>query len=270
MEKSLSFMEYKDEDFYFMFSESKTQKGETNYITHSHPRYEMMFIDEGCVEYLVENRRHELKKGDVLLVKSGILHFARTIVTSPSKRYCIGFFPESIPHGNLAKEIFDKGEHFVLGENSLFSKLTNALRHKLENSNTNAKVFTKNLMDSLILALSEETLGAEEEPKSSDSSLKRIIDYINANLTTIKTMDDIADALFFSKSYLGHLFKKETNMGIMEYVRNKKVVRAHTLILNGEKPTEIYLECGFSNYPSFFRAYRAFFGFSPKMKKGEN
>ena len=270
MEKTLSFMEYKDEDFYFMFSESKTQKGETHYNTHSHPRYEMMFIDEGCVEYLVENRRHELKKGDVLLVKSGILHFARTIVASPSKRYCIGFFPESIPHGNLAKEIFDKGEHFVLGENSLFSKLTNALCHKLENSNTNAKVFTKNLMDSLILALSEETLGAEEEPKSSDSSLKRIIDYINANLTTIKTMDDIADALFFSKSYLGHLFKKETNMGIMEYVRNKKVVRAHTLILNGEKPTEIYLECGFSNYPSFFRAYRAFFGFSPKMKKGEN
>jgi AraC-like DNA-binding protein len=124
-------------------------------------------------------------------------------------------------------------------------------------------------MDSLILALSEETLGAEEEPKSSDSSLKRIIDYINANLTTIKTMDDIADALFFSKSYLGHLFKKETNMGIMEYVRNKKVVRAHTLILNGEKPTEIYLECGFSNYPSFYRAYTSFFGFSPRMKKGD-
>lgn len=268
MEKSLSFMEYKDEDFYFMFSESKTQKGETHYNSHSHPRYEIMFVDEGGVEYLVENRRHELKKGDVLLVKSGILHFARNIIASPSTRFCIGFYPESIPHGNLAKEIFNKGEHFALGEDSVFSRLANAARHKLELGGNNARDFAKNLIDAMIIALSDEALENEKAPKSSDTSLKRIMDYINANLTVIKTMDDIADALFFSKSYLGHLFKKETNMGIMEYVRNKKVVKAHALILSGEKPTEIYLTCGFSNYPSFFRAYRSFFGFSPKEKKG--
>lgn len=268
MEKNLSFMEYKDDDFYFMFSESKTQKGETHYNTHSHPRHEIMFVGDGGVEYLVENRRHELKRGDVLLVKPGILHFAKTIIASPSTRFCIGFYPESIPNGSLAKEIFDKGEHFALGENSLFGDLAYAMRHKLEIGGNNAKTFSKSIIDAMILALNDEALENEQGPKSSDSSLKRIMDYINANLTVIKTMDDIADALFFSKSYLGHLFKKETNMGIMEYVRNKKVVKAHALIISGEKPTEIYLECGFANYPSFFRAYRSFFGFSPKEKKG--
>ena len=39
------------------------------------------------------------------------------------------------------------------------------------------------------------------------------------------------------------------------------------IIESGEKPTEIFAECGFSNYPSFFRAYRAFYGFSPKTRK---
>ena len=267
MSKNLNYMEYKDEASYFLFSENKTQKGETHYNTHSHPRYEIMFSAEGGVEYVVENRRHELKKGDVLLVKPGLLHFAKRITCAPSLRYCIGFFPESIENGDLAKRIFDKGEHFALGRDSVFAELVSALRHKLENSYKNAESFVKNAIDSMILSLDDELGDIEQTPKQTDTSLNRVIDYVNANLTQIKSMDEIAEALFFSKSYLGHLFKKETGIGIMEYVRNKKVVRARSLIVTGAKPSEVYLECGFSNYPSFFRAYKAFYGVSPKSKK---
>ena len=57
------------------------------------------------------------------------------------------------------------------------------------------------------------------------------------------------------------------NIGIMEYVRNKKVLLANRKIKHGKKPTEIYIECGFSNYPSFYRAYSEYFGYPPKTKK---
>ena len=139
-------MEYKDEASYFLFSENKTQKGETHYNTHSHPRYEIMFSAEGGVEYVVENRRHELKKGDVLLVKPGLLHFAKRITCAPSLRYCIGFFPESIENGDLAKRIFDKGEHFALGRDSVFAELVSALRHKLENSYNDARTAAEEMV----------------------------------------------------------------------------------------------------------------------------
>ena len=267
MEREIDFIEYKDEDFYFLYSESKKQKGETHYNTHSHPRHEIMFISEGAIEYVVENRRHELKKGDVLLVKPGLLHFARRIISSPSSRYCIGFFPEALENKELIRKLFDAGEHFSLEDNSVFYDLAKTMLHKLSKSQNNTQKFSKNIMDAMMLTLSDEALGSAQLPKVTDSGLQKIIEYINAHLTEIKTMDDIADALFFSKSYLSHLFKKETNIGIMEYVRTKKVVRAHTIIESGEKPTEIYAECGFSNYPSFFRAYRAFYGFSPKVRK---
>ena len=56
-------------------------------------------------------------------------------------------------------------------------------------------------------------------------------------------------------------------IGIMEYVRNKKVIRAHERIKKGEKPTEIYAECGFQTYSSFYRAFVSYFGFAPKTKK---
>ena len=267
MSKAENVLEYIGDATYLLFAEHKSNAGETHYNTHSHPRYEIMFIADGSVEYIVENRRHELKKGDVLLVKPGLIHFAKRIIATPSTRYCIGFLPEALQNVDMAKALFDKGEHFSLPDPSMIEELSFALYHKLKKSRSNAESFSKALINAMIISLCDE-IGESEEtlPKQTDTNLKRIIDYVGANLTAINDMDDIADALFFSKSYLGHVFKKETGMSIMEYVRNKKVSRAHSLILTGAKPTEIYLECGFSNYPSFFRAYKAFFGFSPKTK----
>ena len=63
------------------------------------------------------------------------------------------------------------------------------------------------------------------------------------------------------------IFKNEMGIGIMQYVRNKKVLLANRMIREGEKPTDIYLECGFSNYTSFYRAFYAYFGASPKHQR---
>ena len=267
MKNSLSFLEYKDDDFYYMYAEEHGKKGETCYNTHSHPRHEIMYISEGSVEYLVENRRHELKAGDVLLVKPGLMHVARRITESPSARSCIGFFPSSLENGRLAEKLFDKGEHFSVGENSVFAKTVALLKTRLEESKKHSALFAKHMMDSMILSLDEEGLDEEKSADPTDKGLRRIISYISSNLVSINTIEDIAEGLFFSKSYLGHLFKRETGMGIMEYVRNKKVILAHRRIADGEKPTEIYTECGFSNYPSFYRAYCAYFGSSPRNLK---
>ena len=100
-----------------------------------------------------------------------------------------------------------------------------------------------------------------------ENNFQKILSHINRHLTTIKSVDDISSALFFSKSYIMHLFKSELRVGVMQYVRNKKILLAHQKIRKGEKPTEVYAKCGFSNYPSFYRAYCAYFGESPKCAK---
>lgn len=263
----LSLKEITDDDFYFLYTETRTPKGETCYNTHSHPHYEIMFISEGSVEYLVENRRHELKAGDVLLVKPGLMHVARQIIETPSSRFCIGFSSDSIENAGLAEKLFDKGEHFTIGENSVFAKIARLMKTKFEASDKNFSAFMKHMVDSMMLTLDEEELGEEKVAAPTDAALRKIINYISANLVSINSIEDIADELFFSKSYLGHVFKRETGMGIMEYVRSKKVLLAHEKMVAGEKPTDIFSECGFSNYPSFYRAYKAYFGSSPGKLK---
>ena len=104
-------------------------------------------------------------------------------------------------------------------------------------------------------------------PEIKNDAVQKILDYIKANLCDIHKISDISSSLFFSESYVRTLFKKEMNIGIMEYIRNKKVLLAHRKIKDGEKPTEVYLNCGFSNYPSFYRAYISYLGYPPKTKK---
>lgn len=271
--KSIYYVEYKDDNFYFLTPEGKNHKGITNYVSHNHPYHEIMYVEEGAVEYLVENRRYELEKGDVLLVKPGLLHFARRIIESPYKRFCIGFNTAALENGKLAESFFAMGEHFSIKEFSIFGKLIGILKEKLESKEENSASFVKHSIELMMLSLSDEGLGEEKEEQIPDSKLKHIrtiIGFINENLKDIKRIDDISEALFFSKSYLGHLFKRETGMGVMEYVRNKKVMRAHERMKAGEKPTEIYSDCGFSNYPSFYRAYVAYFGRSPINYKYKN
>ena len=260
--------EYKNHDFYFLHFERETEnEGFTREKWQEHSFYELMFNLEGENEYVIENRRYVIKKGDVLLIKPGAFHYKRRVIKSPMGVYCLGFIPEKIENGGIAERIFEKGEHFFIGTDSALAELLSAAKKKLQKSKNNALHFIKAMTESLVLILSDLDINEEKTPDVKNKNVQKMLDYIKENLPSIKRVEDISNALFFSDSYTRTLFKKEMNIGIMEYVRNKKVLLAHRKIRHGKKPTEVYAECGFSNYTSFYRAYLAYLGYSPRMQK---
>ena len=226
-----------------------------------------MFITEGESEYVIENRRYSIKKGDVLLIKGGSYHYKHRVIKSPSGIYCLGFMPDKIDNGVIAEKIFENGEHFSVGTDSALAELLSAAKKKLQKSKNNASHFIKTITESLVLILSDLDINEEKTPEVKNKNVQRMLDFIKENLSYIHSVSDIASAMFFSGSYTRTLFKAEMGIGIMEYVRNKKVLLAHRKIRHGKKPSEIYTECGFSNYTSFYRAYVAYFGRPPRMQK---
>lgn len=268
MDKKLAVIEFRDRDFYFLFVKKKTDTGLTNHKWHEHSFNEIMYLAEGESEYVIENRRYVLKKGDVLLIKAGLHHFERKNIQNDAALFCLGFFSEGIENGELATEIFNRGEHFSLSESPALSQILSSARDKLALSENNASSFMKAITESVIFILSDLDMKREFGRDIKNATVRAIIDYINESLTAITSIEDIANAVFFSASYVRALFKREMGIGIMEYVRNKKVLLANRKIKHGKKPTEIFSECGFSNYPSFYRAYTQYFGHSPKTVKG--
>ena len=267
MERNIEFIDYKNNDFYFLYLERLGEEGATGDKWHEHTFCEIMFITKGEGEYVIENRRYSVKKGDVLLIKGGSYHYKHRVIKSPMGTYCLGFMPEKIENGGIAERIFEKGEHFSVGTDSALAGLLNVAKQKLKKSKNNASQFIKSVTESLVLILSDLDIDQEKTPDVKNKNVQRMLDYIKTNLSLIHSVEDIANAMFFSESYTRSLFKKEMNIGIMEYVRNKKVLLAHRKIRHGRKPSEIYAECGFSNYTSFYRAYLAYFGHSPRLQK---
>ena len=269
MNKNIYHVEHKSKSFYFLYQEKNFKTGETGFKWHEHSFYEILFFIEGETEYVIENRCYRLRAGDVLFINPGYHHFEHKIIKSPTKLFCIGFLPEAIESGRLAEGIFENGEILTLDTLSPIYKILDGAKEKLRGRKDNAELFVKSVIEAVILMLLDADAREKKQPDIKSTAVQKILDYVKANLCDIHKISDISSALFFSESYVRTLFKKEMNIGIMEYIRNKKVLLANRKIKDGGKPTEVYLECGFSNYPSFYRAYLSYFGYPPKTKKGK-
>ena len=254
------------EGFEFSYQVNCPEPGLTNNARHVHSYYELMYIDGGEVEFVVENSRYILKKGDVLIIKPAEYHYARYLFEVPYARYCIAFSPDFTFDKKFTEELLEGGKKFSIKEGSPFDLMAGIIKERAKNTGENDVVFFRSMIDAMLISL-EDIKPESEGVTFGGNNFKKILNYVNAHLTTIKGIEDISNALFFSKSYVMHLFKSELRTGVMQYVRNKKILLAHQRIRKGEKPTEVSVECGFSNYPSFYRAYVAYFGHSPRQTK---
>ena len=267
MDKQTPTVEYKDREFYFLYNRRQSVAQAEGNKWQEHSFYEIMMLDEGEIEYAVESKRYVMRRGDVLLVSAGSYHLEKSIIKAPVSLYCLGFFPDNIGCSELCSEIFERGRLISLGEDSAFTSLLASARGKLSKSKSNAPEFIKALSEAAVMILGDLDASEDRGEEIKNVTVRRVIDYVNKNLTSINSCEDISRAMFFSSSYVRAIFKREMGIGIMEYVRKKRILFAHRRMKHGEKPTEIYAECGFSNYPSFYRAYLDYFGYSPKNVK---
>ena len=94
--------------------------------------------------------------------------------------------------------------------------------------------------------------------------------YIKQNLYTLSGMNEIANKLFVSESYLFYLFKTYVKTTPKRYITEKRLLAAKGLITQGVKPTKAYEQVGFNDYTSFYRNYTKFFGYPPSSEHDED
>ncbi len=94
------------------------------------------------------------------------------------------------------------------------------------------------------------------------------LSFINEHLVDELTVDGVAEACYLNRSYLMHLFRRETGYTIGSYITEKRLFAARTLIQSGVSVTDACLRSGFASYAAFYRAYRKKFGESPKDSRG--
>lgn len=99
--------------------------------------------------------------------------------------------------------------------------------------------------------------------RSVSPAVRRAISCISDNLHAKLTAAGIAERLGYNRSYLAVIFKRETGQTITEFILNRRVEAAKSLISGGIRLSEIAEMLGFSSQSHFCRCFKEVTGVTP-------
>jgi AraC family transcriptional regulator len=133
------------------------------------------------------------------------------------------------------------------------------------------RLFTDSLATAVAARLlSLQSRGAPSAVKPSRAlpgrQLRNVLDYIEEHLDESLTLAELAAVAGFSLSHFKPLFRQAVGRPVHRYVLERRVERARTLLLTGNRTMiEIALEAGFAHQSHMARCVRRLLGVSPSQ-----
>ncbi len=252
---------WKEMDLSHKYDEVPSVSSDKEFTKHYHNFYEIFYFISGTAMYTVENEKRPLNPGDALIIKPYEFHNVEFLDTSPYERYVL-----KLPVGFMPQYLTDK-----LKERSSFFPRQQGALDIFKRLDRAAEMFTENdmfyyggsLATQAAIYFCATGAQAEESTNLANTEIVQILDYINDNIEQAMTLSDIADAFHYSFDYLSRKFYQYMKTSIMKYVRTKRILVAHKMLLMGIKPTQVAEAMNFSDYSTFYRSYVSVMGKSP-------
>ena len=254
---------YEGENIFYKHEISRNMQKDA-YSMHSHNMYELLYFVGGDATHVIEDRKYKLKRGDLVLIKPSKYHYIQIDSSCDYERYDILFNTKT---NNLDRiELLDQAPEIInLEEYSMATEIIKKtdFYYKHFSGEDFENILTSLLNELLYLLSVTPATERTDAPEVTFPTISSALSYINDNLTTLESVDEVAKSCFVSESYLFRLFKKELNQTPAIYINSKKLLLAERLINEGKNPTDVYEKCGFNDYATFYRNYRSFFGQTP-------
>jgi AraC family transcriptional regulator len=110
-----------------------------------------------------------------------------------------------------------------------------------------------------------EAIAPPPSSKLSARALKRAMDYVESNLASDLTLEEIARALAMSAGHFAHAFKNATGMAPHRYVVERRIEAAKLLLRESELPIgNLASLVGFSTHSHFCATFQRLVGESPR------
>ena len=241
-----------------------TETSKSQFTPHTHDKCEIICLVRGDMKYSAEGRIFKLRPGDIIITRPGLIHSLIPETDSIYERHQAILDEKMLPK-SLWEKVTSGSGVFRGAENGLaeawFSKIETYYKG-FEGDELNQLMF--NLFQEIVYIAS--LLSDSSGIPNINPLVESATAYIKNNISTIKNIEEISSALYITKSHLHHVFQREMQITPGKYLISKRLLLAQKLIRGGGKPTEIFSDCGFEDYTTFFRNYKSFFGYPPSSE----
>jgi len=247
-------------------------------VDHSHSYYEVYFFLNGDVTYDVEGKQYPLQYGDYLLIPPEVKHHPifhstgntyQRIVLWISRSYYETMCTWSEDFSYSFRYVSENNHYHFRRDFVTFQNIQGRLLDLLEEIHGNKafhKLNSELQIHSFMLLLNRITYDMlHQVPAVYENVLYlNLCDYINNHLEENLSLDHLASFFYASKYHISHVFKDNMGISLHQYILKKRLQASKNGILSGIPFGDLYHQYGFSDYTSFYRAFKKEFGLSPK------
>ena len=271
-------MKHQRQAFYEHIDEEKNKPTcwlsmNNNCMPHFHSGIELVYIENGKMNATLNGKLYKIKHNQLLLVPSYTVHLFVTEKSSHTYvlKIPIGYI-YSI-YNILRKKTFSK---ILVEDEKAVSEIARSMKIIASWENENADSLLLKGHTYIILATLLDKVPLEDiSPKTNQSQVRDVIDYLHNNYLLPLSLDKIATIFGYSKSRFSHIFNDSVGCGLTEYINSLRSRHAANLLLEETNSIiDVAMNSGFESMRTFYRSFKRNFAMTPSQYiadvKGKN
>lgn len=242
---------------------------------HFHTYCEIFYLKTGSCIYSVNNSIYHLSAGDLFIITPGDSHCTQYEGLVPCERIVVYCKPDVVPehywlkHPDIREKLLQSGKVVLNKKGQL--QMECLLNRMLEENNIPDEYsyeFLTLQMMLLLLLVKRSGIFVYEQIKHEEgisTDIEDALRYIAQNFALPMTLEEIAQQVELSPSYLSRKFKKVTGVTFKEYVNYIRIRQASQMLLTtDDSVTRIAVSCGFNSSNYFKDCFHRINGVSPR------
>ncbi len=252
---------------------------ENNFYEHHHTAFEITMVLKGSGVYATGVSEFDFKSGDIFFFSTDEYHWLKRL-DSRTDFLNIHFEPRFIWSDNFGISSRELVKIFLNRKTNPHNKIRSEssdrikkLIYRIEREGIEQKseyeiMLKVHLMNILVeMIRSYDGQIAENDTFASGETIRYIeksLSYIEENLESDLTLEELSVIAQMSKNYFCRQFKKLNGISPFEYITIKRIERAvRYLESTNLTRTEIALRCGYNNTANFYHAFKKVTGKNP-------
>lgn len=105
---------------------------------------------------------------------------------------------------------------------------------------------------------------------SNEERLSKVKAYIEEHIQEKISVKDLAELVHINDQYLMRIFKRETGQSILEYITDRRIILASSMLKDTDYSINFIADCvGCDNYSYFTKLFKKQTGFTPREYRGQ-